>query len=125
MIKLSEFIDKEFQPSEKPKMKNFLKRGSRDQENIQKEPSIYEEPLEPNGRPENRNANVGFNKGFPWSFEDPSGIFEDDGQVGKIQQYLIGREFQTLEDVKKMCSRLRQAGYAQSDIEEFLRTYIL
>ena len=32
---------------------------------------------------------------------------------------------EALEDVKKMCSRLRQAGYAQSDIEEFLRTYIL
>ena len=30
-----------------------------------------------------------------------------------------------LEDVKKMCSRLRQSGFAQSDIEQFIRTYII
>lgn len=84
---------------------------------------IKEAPLEPNGRPENRNANASFNTGFPWSFDDPSGIFEDREEVVKIQQALIGREFQTLEDIKKMCSRLRQAGHAQSDIEEFLRSY--
>lgn len=295
MIKLSEFISKEFQPSEKVKAKNYLKRGSRDQENVFKEPSIYEEPLEPNGRPENRNTNTAFNKGFPWDFEDPSGIFEDfqddeyelefeltpwealqgsveftlkkqygikdegfynlileaggsretnkkkkqgihiaeyyvsllknegyedledlvevvgdrlpvdfeqmserdridelvlalcvdsaygivsltvsdyilldirkedvglDGnkqvvnklgatgltafsqneagrfqeiagissesvKLDKIHQALIGREFQTLQDVKKMCSRLRQSGFVQSDIEEFIRTYII
>ena len=57
------------------------------------------------------------------TFDDPSGMFEDGGEVAKIQQTLIGREFQTLEDIKKMCSRLRQAGYAQSDIEQFLRSY--
>ena len=50
---------------------------------------------------------------------------ENQGQLEKMQQALIGREFQTLEDLSKMCSRLRQSGYAQSDIEEFLRTYIL
>ena len=82
------------------------------------------DPLQPNGRPENRNANVGFNQGFPWSFDDPSGIYESE-ELSKIHQSLIGREFQTLQDVKKMCSRLRQAGFAQSDIDEFLRTYIL
>ena len=59
------------------------------------------------------------------TFDDPSGMFEDQGQLEKMQQALIGREFQTLEDLSKMCSRLRQSGYAQSDIEEFLRTYIL
>ena len=124
MIKLSEFIGKEFQPSEKVKAKNYLKRGSRDQENVFKEPGIYEEPLEPNGRPENRNTNTAFNRGFPWDFEDPSGIFESE-ELNRIHQSLIGREFQTLQDVKKMCSRLRQSGFAQSDIDEFLRTYIL
>ena len=69
--------------------------------------------------PENTQYQVGK------TFDDPSGMFEDGGQLEKIQQSLIGREFQTLEDIKKMCSRLRQAGYVQSDIEEFLRTYIL
>jgi len=59
------------------------------------------------------------------TFDDPSGMFEDQGQLEKMQQALIGREFQTLNDLAKICSRLRQSGYVQSDIEEFLRTYIL
>jgi len=84
---------------------------------------VKETTLEPNGRPENRNANASFNTGFPWDFQDPSGIFESGGELDKIHQSLIGREFQTLEDIKKMCSRLRQAGFVQSDIEEFLRSY--
>ena len=69
--------------------------------------------------PENTQYQVGK------TFDDPSGMFEDQGQLEKMQQALIGREFQTLEDLSKMCSRLRQSGYVQSDIEEFLRTYIL
>ena len=69
--------------------------------------------------PENTQYQVGK------TFDDPSGMFESEGDIGRIRQSLIGREFQTLEDVKKMCSRLRQSGFAQSDIDEFLRTYIL
>jgi hypothetical protein len=69
--------------------------------------------------PENTQYQVGK------TFDDPSGMFEDEGQLEKMHQALIGREFQTLEDLSKMCSRLRQSGYVQSDIEEFLRTYIL
>jgi hypothetical protein len=107
MIKLSEVIGKEFQPSEKSRMKNFLKRGSRDQEAIHID------------NPQNTQYQVGK------TFDDPSGMFEDEGQLEKMQQALIGREFQTLNDLAKICSRLRQSGYVQSDIEEFLRTYIL
>ena len=69
--------------------------------------------------PENTQYQVGK------TFDDPSGMFEDGGEIAKIQQALIGREFQTLEDIKKMCSRLRQSGYAQSDIDQFLRSYTL
>jgi len=69
--------------------------------------------------PENTQYQVGK------AFDDPSGMFEGGGQLEKIQQSLIGREFETLEDLKKLCSRLRQRGYIQSDIEEFLRTYLL
>jgi hypothetical protein len=69
--------------------------------------------------PENTQYQVGK------TFDDPSGMFENEGEVGRIYQSLIGREFQTLEDVKKMCSRLRQSGFAQSDIDQFLRSYIL
>lgn len=85
---------------------------------------INKEPLQPNGRPENRNANVGFNQGFPWSFDDPSGIYESE-ETSKIHQALIGREFQTLEDIKKICSRLRQAGFTQSDIDIFIKNYTI
>ena len=67
--------------------------------------------------PENTQYQVGK------TFDDPSGMFEDGSEVSKIHQVLIGREFQTLEDIKKMCSRLRQSGFVQSDIEEFLRSY--
>lgn len=124
MIKLSELIDKEYQPGEESKMKNFLKRGSRDQENVYKEPEIYEDMIDTSNHPEDHNMSNAFNKGFPWSFEDPSGIFESE-ELNKIHQSLIGREFQTLQDLAKITSRLRQRGFAQSDIEEFLRTYII
>lgn len=69
--------------------------------------------------PENTQYQVGK------TFDDPSGMFEDGNQASKIHQSLIGREFQTLEDIKKMCSRLRQSGFAQSDIDQFLRSYTL
>ena len=105
MIKLSELVDKEFQPSEISRMKNFLKRGSKD-------------------HPEDHNMSNSQNKGFPWSFDDPSGIYES-GELNKIHQSLIGREFQTLQDLAKITSRLRQRGFVQSDIDEFLRTYII
>jgi predicted XRE-type DNA-binding protein len=124
MIKLSELIDKEFQPSEKAKMKNFLNRGSRDQENVYKEPDIYEDMIDTSNHPEDHNMSNGFNKGYPWDFEDPSGIYESE-ELNKIHQALIGREFQTLQDLAKITSRLRQRGFAQSDIEEFLRTYLI
>jgi translation initiation factor 2 beta subunit (eIF-2beta)/eIF-5 len=107
MIKLASLLEIDVQPSERARLKNFLYRGSRDQINLYTD------------HPENKEYQVGK------SFDDPSGIFEDDGQIEKIQQSLIGREFQTLDDLGKMCSRLRQRGFTQSDIEEFLRTYIL
>ena len=124
MIKLSDVFGKELQPSELPKMKNFLKRGSRDQENVYKEPEIYEDMIDTSNHPEDHNNSNAFNKGYPWSFEDPSGIYESE-ELNKIHQSLIGREFQTLQDLAKITSRLRQRGFAQSDIDEFLRTYII
>jgi hypothetical protein len=69
--------------------------------------------------PENTQYQVGK------TFDDPSGMFEDGGEVRRIHQALIGREFQTLEDIKKMCSRLRQSGFTQSDIDQFLRSYTI
>jgi hypothetical protein len=135
MIKLSDLIKVDIQPSEEPKMKNFLYRGSRDQINLYpndynvvgSKPGTIEgkEPLNTSNHPENKNTSQRYNNGYPWSFEDPSGIFENESQLESIHRALIGREFQTLDDLSKMCSRLRQAGFAQSDIENFVRTYLL
>ena len=113
-------------------MKNFLYRGSRDQINLH--PNKYnvvgskpgtiqgKGPLDTSDHPENTNTSQRFNNGYPWNVPEAGGIFENEQE--KIFQNLIGREFQTLEDVKKMASRLRQAGFVQSDIEEFIKTYL-
>lgn len=134
VIKLSDLIKElDIQPSEKAKMKNFLYRGSRDQIDIHpnrynvvgSKPGTIEGkgPLDTSDHPENKNTSQRYNNGYPWSWDQPDGLFESEQE--RIFQALIGREFQTLEDVKKMASRLRQAGFAQSDIEEFIRTYLM
>jgi hypothetical protein len=126
VIKLSDLIRTQIQPSEKSRMKNFLYRGSRDQINLHpndynvvgsKPGVIGEEPLDTSDHPENKNRVV------PFQWDQPDGLFENEQE--KIFNSLIGREFQTLEDVKKMASRLRQAGFTQSDIEEFVKTYLI
>lgn len=132
MIKLSELV-KDMQPSEKSKMKNFLYRGSRDQINLYpnhynvvgSKPGTIEGkgPLDTSDHPENKNSSQRFNNGYPWNVADAGGIFEDDQET--IHQALIGREFQTLEDLSKIASRLRQTGFVQSDIEEFVKTFLV
>lgn len=127
-MKLSEFIEKEFQPSEKAKMKNFLRsRASRDQENVYKEPGTYEGkgPLDTSKHPENKNTSQRYNNGYPWALGnlDTGGIFENE-ELDRIHQNLIGREFQTLQDLGKMVSRLQQSGFAHSDIVEFIKNYV-
>ena len=135
MMKLADLLELNTQPSEEVRMKNFLNRGSRDQINLHpnpynvvgSKPGVIGEKgmLDTSDRPENTNSSQRYNNGYPWSFEDPSGIFEEDGADERIHQFLIGREFQTLEDVAKMASRLRQTGFAQSEIEEFVKNYII
>jgi hypothetical protein len=135
MMKLADLLELNRQPSEEVKMKNFLYRGSRDQINLHpnpynvvgSKPGVIGEKgmLDTSNHPENKNSSQRYNNGYPWSFEDPSGIFEEDGADERIHQSLIGREFQTLEDVAKMASRLRQTGFAQSEIEEFVKKYLI
>lgn len=125
MIKLSDLIKLDTQPGEETRMKNFLYRGSRDQINLHpnkynvvgSKPGTIEGMLDTSDHPENKNRVV------PFQWEQPDGLFEDEQE--KIHQSLIGREFQTLEDVKKMAARLRQAGFTQSDIEQFISMYLL
>lgn len=134
MMKLADLLELNTQPSEEVRMKNFLNRGSRDQINLYpnpynvvgSKPGVIGEKgtLRTSDRPENTNSSQRYNNGYPWSFEDPSGIFEDDSDE-RMHQSLIGREFQTLDDLAKMASRLRQTGFAQSEIEEFVRKYLI
>jgi hypothetical protein len=134
-MKLADLLELNTQPSEEVKMKNFLNRGSRDQINLYpnpynvvgSKPGVIGEKgiLRTSDRPENTNSSQRYNNGYPWSFEDPSGIFEENSSEERIHQSLIGREFQTLDDLAKMASRLRQTGFAQSEIEEFVKNYII
>lgn len=148
MIKLIDLIESDTTPGEKKKMQNYLYRGSRDQI-AQAQHANTDNILNPNhnsftvagsqkgvagegqgmldtsNHPEDHNTSMAGNRGYPWHFDDPSGIFEDSDSFEKIQMALIGREFQTLDDLSKMASRLRQTGIAQSDIEEFILNYII
>lgn len=125
MIKLADLLEFEEQPGEEVKMKNFLYRGSRDQINLYpnkynvvgSKPGTVEGMLDTSDHPENKNKVV------PFQWQQSDGLFEDEQE--HIFKSLIGREFQTLEDVKKIASRLRQAGFAQSDIEGFVKAYLL
>lgn len=142
MMKLADLIDLQAQPGEKIRMKNFLKRGSRDQMNIHT-PSETDltinpytvrgseigtiegkGPLDTSDRPENTNTSQRYNNGYPWNVPEAGGIFEEGNVIEKIHQALAGRELQALYDVAMIASRLRQAGFAQSDIENFILTFI-
>lgn len=150
MIKLADLLEFDLgynvQPSEKSKLKNYLySRGSKDQiaqtqqadeDNLLKpnrynrvgsKPGVAGEGkgmLDTSGHPEDHNTSQRYNNGYPWSWEEPS-LFEDQNPSEEIRRALIGREFQTLDDLAKLVSRLRQAGFAQSDIEQFVINHIL
>ena len=112
-------MDLQIQPGEPARLQNYLYRGSRDQTaemqpnrfNVGTGGTIEGLGMIQNDHPENTEYQVGK------SWEEPN-LFED------MQDSLLGREFQTLEDLAKMASRLRQTGNAQSDIEEFILNYI-
>ena len=61
--------------------------------------------------PENKEYQVGK------SWEEPN-LFED------MHDLLLGREFQTLDDLSKMASRLRQAGTDDESIKQFILSYV-
>lgn len=119
MIKLSDLIDIQLQANEPARLQNFLYRGSKEQ-TAEMQPNrfntgdggtVEEMDMLTTDHPENKEYQVGK------SWEEPN-LFED------MHDALLGREFQTLEDLARMVSRLRQAGNAQSAIEEFILNYI-
>lgn len=131
MIKLSDLIDLQQQASEPARLKNFLYRGSREQNsemqpnrfNIGTGGTVEEIDVLTTDHPENTNTSQRYNNGYPWKVPDAGGIF-DENISNDLKDALLGREYQTLEDLAKMYSRLKQAGNAQSDIEQFILNYI-
>lgn len=122
MIKISELVAITTQmPNEKNRMRDYLNRGSRDQINLhpndftvagsQKGTIEGKGMLDTSNHPENKNKTV------PWSW-DQANLFED------LHGEMIGREFQTMDDLKKMVIRLKSRGHAQSEIEDFIINYI-
>lgn len=129
MIRLSELMPVNIQPSEKSRMKNYLYRGSRDQINLHPNPFTVagsqkgtiegKGPLDTSNHPENKNTSQRYNNGYPWSW-DQANLFEDED----IRGALIGREFQTMDDLRKMVIRLRERDYPDSVIKQFILDYI-
>lgn len=129
MIRLSELMPLNIQPSEKSRMKNYLNRGSRDQINLHPNPFTVvgsqkgtiegKGPLDTSNHPENKNSSQRYNNGYPWSW-DQANLFEDED----IRGALIGREFQTMDDLRKMVIRLRERNYPDSVIKQFILDYI-
>jgi len=142
MMKLSDLIDLTQQPGEEVKMKNYLKRGSRDQMDVFTPSEIDltinpytvrgseigtiegKGPLDTSDHPENTNTSQRYNNGYPWNVPEAGGIFEDEALLDKLHQALVGRELQVLYDLTMIASRLRQAGFTQSDIVNFVNTYL-
>jgi len=121
MIKISPLMPINRQPSEKARMKDYLKRGSRDQTNLHPNPYTVvgsqkgtiegKGMLDTSDHPENKNYQ------YPKSW-DQGNLFEDVGEA------LIGREFQTMEDLKKMKIRLLSRGYAESEVLDFILKFL-
>jgi hypothetical protein len=65
-------------------------------------------------------------RGSEWhGFDDGQcQLEEEENDYPSVKNKLIGRELQTLEDLRKMTSRLRQRGLPESDIEDFIIHYL-
>jgi len=127
MYKLSQLLELNLQPGEASKMKNFLKRGTIDQTKIMepyddtsthysKQKGTIEEDDVPFtvDHPENKQKVVG------WSWDEDNTIDGDNNPLVAM----TGRELQTLQEVKKIISRLLNAGYTMHEIEYAINTYI-
>jgi hypothetical protein len=109
-MKLADLLELNTQPSEEVKMKNYLKRASRDQADIFT-----------TDHPENTNSSQRYNNGYPWSFDDPSGIFED--EITELRQGLLNYLIQQLPNtpeyvIKDMIYRSIKTAHNAGDIDQ-------
>lgn len=131
MIRLVDLLELQMQPSEPAKMKNFMYRGTRDQIDQIMEPyddegsttyskmkgTMEEEPLTTD-HPENKERTVG------WSWDEPNTLEEEGSEYVDIRGALLGRELQTLQDVKKLVTRLKDRGYNKQAIRSYVMQYL-
>jgi len=127
---------KNLQPSERSKMKNFLYRGSKEQiaQATEGKDETIMEPYDDEGsttyskmkgtienkaftvdHPENKRRTVG------WEWDELNTL--EEAQVS-VKQALMGRDLQTLEEVKKLIQRLKQKGFPKQKILTFILQYL-
>lgn len=131
MIRLVDLLELQMQPSEPAKLKNFMYRGTRDQIDQIMEPyddegsttyskmkgTIEEEPITTD-HPENKERIVG------WNWDEPNTLEEEGSEYVDIRGALLGRELQTLQDVKKLVTRLKDRGYSKQAIRSYVMQYL-
>ena len=129
MIKLADLLEFEMQPGERSKMKNFLYRGTRDQIDLMQpyddsstryskmKGTIEMKDPAPVEHPENKERVVG------WKWDEPYTL-EEYSEMQAIADSLIGREYQTLEDVRKIAKRLKDRGFSIPQIKAFIVSYL-
>lgn len=135
MIKLADLLELQMQPSEPSRMKNYLYRGTKEQIAQAKEAkdefimepyddegsttyskmkgTIEEDPITTD-HPENKRRVVG------WEWDEMNTL----ESVDMVKNALLGRELQTLEDVKKIIDRLKARGFNKQEIVKYVMQYI-
>lgn len=137
MIKLANLAELQVQPGERSKMKNFLYRGTKQQiaqANNGKDEFIME-PYDDEGsttyskqkgtiegkgmlqvdKPYNKRRTVG------WEWDELNTLEE---MFISVRTALLGRELQTLEDVKKIIARLKERGFSKKEALVFILKYL-
>lgn len=126
MIRLTDLLELQMQPSEPSRIKNFLYRGTRDQimqpyddegstTYSKMKGTIEEEPLTVD-HPENKRRTVG------WEWDQLNTL--EESEYVNLKNALAGRELQTLQDVRKMVARLKARGYDKAVIVSYIMSYL-
>lgn len=127
MVKLTDLLKElDIQPGERSKMKNFLRRGSRDQINLYQNPynvvGSVPHTIEGKGMLQRTSPPENTNKVVPFEWDEDK--LSEDGEGSKIESSLLGRDFQVLDEVRKLISRLEASGYTPTEIQSFINSYL-
>lgn len=113
MYSLHQLLELTMQPGEEMRMRDYLYgRGTRDQLKLFPDNNPQIEP-----KPWVTNKVVG------WSWDEPNTL-EEMEDMKDVADAVLGRELQTLEDVRKIIKRLLDRGYEPAKIKAFILRYI-